>query len=617
LFTFSNGPTVAVPLSVTGIATTVSASATNLAFGAVDVGTASPAQTVTITNTGSYPAYISGVSGTSGPVFNQAAANTCSTSAPIAAGGTCVLSVSATPNVLGAISGVATVTFTDAATVTVSMTVTGISTVVSAGSGMSFGSVPVRTDSSDLMVLLTNNGANAADFTGVTGMTGPVFNYDSTYSDGQIGACAWNTVLAANGGQCFLAMTAAPNAAGSITSDVTFTFSNATPVTVPLSVTGVATSVGVTPSTGSISLGSVPVWTTSPTGQVTLTNNGNAPAVFTSIVGDAGPVFDSAAGNTCTATRTIAAGGSCVLQLSAEPNAGGAITGSVTVTFSDAPSVTVALSVTGIGLVTVSASSLSFGTVPFAVSSLLVANPQAVEPPWSEFGGATTPNFLTGDFPTATITNPGPTKVQFSSVAASSPTTGLFTSFDTTVGPANTCGATTVLAVGASCVVSFSVDPAAYADGPISGSYTATFTDANSVTVPFSVLQVADPTVSASPSTGFGFGTVASGATGTQSVTLSMASDLTIMSVSVGGASLFTGGPTSEGTPFTWSVKPVTQGIISVVSSSNCVPGNYYSGSETCMLALTAKPTSTAAFSSTVVVTFDDGWRVSLPLLVN
>jgi hypothetical protein len=106
---------------------TLSASPTSVAFGDQTDGTTSPAQTVTISNTGNAVASISSI--TAGSGFGET--NTCGSS--IAAGGSCPVSVTFTPTATGAASGTLTVTSSASnspLTVALSGTGTTVSSVV-------------------------------------------------------------------------------------------------------------------------------------------------------------------------------------------------------------------------------------------------------------------------------------------------------------------------------------------------------------------------------------------------------------------------------------------------------------------------------------------------------
>ncbi len=101
-----NGGTDAqtVSLSGTGTAAVGSLSPASLSFAGQTVGTTSAAQTLTLTNSGSAPLAITGVTVSSG----FAESNTCGSS--LAAGGSCMISVTFTPTTTGTVSGMLSVT---------------------------------------------------------------------------------------------------------------------------------------------------------------------------------------------------------------------------------------------------------------------------------------------------------------------------------------------------------------------------------------------------------------------------------------------------------------------------------------------------------------------------
>lgn len=94
----SGSVTHTVTVSVVIPKTSVRLSQTSLTFPAQSVGTTSPAQTITLTNTGSLPLVISGIS--SNPVFAET--NTCGSA--VKAGASCTISVTFTPNSVGSAS---------------------------------------------------------------------------------------------------------------------------------------------------------------------------------------------------------------------------------------------------------------------------------------------------------------------------------------------------------------------------------------------------------------------------------------------------------------------------------------------------------------------------------
>jgi hypothetical protein len=94
----SGSVTHTVTVSVVIPKTSVRLSTTSLTFPAQSVGTTSPPQTITLTNTSALPLVMSGIS--SNPVFAQT--NNCGLA--VKAGATCTISVTFTPNSVGSTS---------------------------------------------------------------------------------------------------------------------------------------------------------------------------------------------------------------------------------------------------------------------------------------------------------------------------------------------------------------------------------------------------------------------------------------------------------------------------------------------------------------------------------
>ena len=130
----ANGSPQTVSLNGTGVtpATTISLSSSNLAFGQENMAATTPAQAVTLTNTGNASLSISSIAigGADPNDFSQT--NTCGAS--VAAGAKCTLSVSFAPTAMG--SRIASLTLTDNATgspQTVSLNGTGVAAATPPG----------------------------------------------------------------------------------------------------------------------------------------------------------------------------------------------------------------------------------------------------------------------------------------------------------------------------------------------------------------------------------------------------------------------------------------------------------------------------------------------------
>jgi hypothetical protein len=219
-----------------------SVSPTTLTFASQTAGTASPSQTVTLSNTGNAALSITGISITGSDPSDFAETNSCGSS--VAAGTSCNISVTFTPAATGTLS--ATLTFTDNATgspQSVGLTGTGANSGGGTGGGstpavtlsstsLSFGNQPVDTTSSAQTVTLTNTGSAALSITSLT-ITG------TNASDFTEVADTCGSSVAA-GGTCTVEVTFTPSAASSYTATLSIT-DNATGSPQPVALSGTGT----------------------------------------------------------------------------------------------------------------------------------------------------------------------------------------------------------------------------------------------------------------------------------------------------------------------------------------------------------------------------------------
>jgi hypothetical protein len=130
----AGGSPQTVGLSGTGTGPVVSLSAPPT-FPSEPVGTTSPSQTVTLTNSGSASLTFTAI-GVTGPFATVASGTTCSTSSPVAAAGSCTVAVTFTPTAAGTASG--SLSFSDNAAgtpQTIALSGTGQDFTLAAGSG--------------------------------------------------------------------------------------------------------------------------------------------------------------------------------------------------------------------------------------------------------------------------------------------------------------------------------------------------------------------------------------------------------------------------------------------------------------------------------------------------
>ena len=337
-------------------------------------------------------------------------------------GAYCTASVTFTPAAAGTVAGTLTIS-DDSGNMgpwqVLSLSGTGTAPAVTATpTSLSFQSQVVGTTSVARNVTLQSTGTGPLQVTNIA-VNGP-FSQTNTCS----GAIA-------PGSSCTVQVSFTPAALGSATGSVVIT-DNAGTQTVNLSGSGVAP-VSVSPT--SYNFESVAQGGSSST-HVTLTNRTSSAVNFAGIAISGAFAIAS---NTC--GSSIAAGKSCTVGVTFSPAATGSATGSLTFT-DDAPNSpqSVSLSGTGVAPVTLSTSSMNFGTVKVGTTS---------------------------SSKSVTLTNHQSTALSFSSSIA---VTAGFTISN------NTCGGS--VAAGANCSVSVKFSPAA--SGAASGTLTLTDSAANS-----------------------------------------------------------------------------------------------------------------------------------------
>ena len=321
-------------------------------FGNQAVGTTSSAAPITLTNTGNATLNITSVTiaGTNSGDFTQT--NNCGPT--VAAGASCTLSVTFTPTVVGAETGVVTITDNASpATQTVSLTGTGVATqmVSLSPASLTFPAQLVGTSSSAQSVTLSNTGSAVLSITSIT--TSGDFSQTNT--------CGASLAASAS---CTLSVTFTPTASGSRSGSLTIT-DNASPATQTVSLTGTGTLpvVGLSPT--SLTFPAQLVGTSSSAQSVTLSNTGSAALSITSITTSG----DFSQTNTC--GSSLAASASCTLSVTFKPTATGTRTGAVTITDNAKPA-TQSVSLTGTGtapVVSLSPTSLTFAAQAVGTSS--------------------------------------------------------------------------------------------------------------------------------------------------------------------------------------------------------------------------------------------------------
>jgi Beta-propeller repeat/Cep192 domain 4/HYDIN/CFA65/VesB-like, Ig-like domain len=383
----------------------VSVSPTSLGFGDQLTGSASVAQQVTLSNSGTGPLDISSI-GTS--LSDFAETNSCGTQVP--AGSSCNINVSFSPSASGALMGALTINDDGQGNPhQVSLSGTGISVLLSSPS-LSFADQRVGTSSNAQTVTLTNSGKVAVTLASIA------TNGDFNETDD----CPLSPSTLIPSGACTLNIIFAPTATGARQGSVqVFDETDGVPQTIALSGNGVQPSVAFSPT--SLDFGSIVVGDTSAAKTATLMNASKIALTISSIAASG----DFAQTNTCPVSPdTLAAGAKCTLTVTFTPTAPDVRRGSVTVT-DDAAGSPQSLSLDGIGAapaVIISPSSLAFNSQGVATTS-----------------GAQS----------ATLTNSGSVPLTISSIAAS----GDFAQ-------TNTCPVSPdTLAAGAKCTLTVTFTP--------------------------------------------------------------------------------------------------------------------------------------------------------------
>ena len=208
----------------------VTVAPTALNFGSVTTGSASSAQTVTVSNPTSAAAAVSSVAATG----DFAETNTCGSS--IAAGGSCTVSVTFKPTATGSRAGTLTVNAGgSSSTVSLSGTGTaagggGSATLTASPASVAFGNEPSGSTSAAQAVTVKNTGTAAATVSAVT----------AAAPFAETNTCGSSI---AAGASCTVSVTFKPTAAGAASGSLTVA-SNATNPSLTVALTGTGTSSG-------------------------------------------------------------------------------------------------------------------------------------------------------------------------------------------------------------------------------------------------------------------------------------------------------------------------------------------------------------------------------------
>jgi uncharacterized repeat protein (TIGR03803 family) len=325
----------------------------SLTFGSQDVGTTSAPQTVTLSNTGTWPLMVSTIS----PSGGFAQTNNCPTL--LIAGNSCTINVTFTPAAIGIRNGMLTITDNSnnvpGSQQTVSLTGTGINPGASLSpASLTFGNQVINTTSAAKKVTLTSTGTTNLMFSGIT------FTGANAGDFSQTNNCPGTLNV---GAKCTINVTFTPSILGaeSATLDVNDNAAN-NPQTGALSGTGVLP-VTLMPTT--LAFGNQPQGIPSAAKNLTLTNNQSVALTISSITTNNADYTQT---NTC--GGSLAAKSHCTITVTFEPSIVGADNGTLSVadSASNSPQ-TASLTGTGIAQATVSPVSLTFAAQKVGTTS--------------------------------------------------------------------------------------------------------------------------------------------------------------------------------------------------------------------------------------------------------
>src|SRR5207302_6330224 len=312
-----NAPGSPHVVSLTGVgilAPVITLSSTSLIFGSRLIGTTSPSQTSTLTNSGTAVLNIASIAASG----DFAQANNCGSS--VAAGASCTISVTFNPTATGFRTGGVAITSDARGSVPV-ITLTGIGFApgISLSSTILIFADQFVGTTSPAQTLTLNNGSG-------TTLTITSVDPSGDFAPAPGTTCKNGTSVAA-GASCTISVTFKPTARGTRTGAIMITDSGSgSPRTITLTGTGAAPVVTLAPPSLTFT-GNQTVGTKSLPIPVTLTNSGNATLIL--------PKDGIAASlnfSTSNCGNSLAAGASCTISVIFTPTMPGLLTGMVTIT---------------------------------------------------------------------------------------------------------------------------------------------------------------------------------------------------------------------------------------------------------------------------------------------
>jgi hypothetical protein len=293
----------------------VAVSPSTLAFGNVQTGTTSTPKTVTVTNNQTVNLNFTSLS-VPAPYAIFAGTTTCLVGTPVLPGTNCVISVTYTPQTMGA-APASSLTITDDAASspqTVKLTGAGVGQVSLSPASLGFGTVVVNNPVTK-NVTLTNNQANSLTIASITGLP-------AAYAQSNVAKSCTAGLVVASGDNCVIAVTLTATATGSQPGTISINDNAPTsPQTFTVSANAIAP---VVLSPASLSFAAQQVGTTSAPKTVTLTNEETVALNIGGVTITGPNSSDFNVTTTCPLVpASLAASGACPLQVTFTPGASG------------------------------------------------------------------------------------------------------------------------------------------------------------------------------------------------------------------------------------------------------------------------------------------------------
>lgn len=297
---------------------------TSLTFSSENVGTATAAQPISVTNTGSAPLAISSIGVTGANAGDFPETNTCPLApTTIAVNGTCTISVTFQPTAIGPRSAAVSVSDNAGSSPqTVALTGTGTAAGVTlTPSGVTFaGQNPGMPASAPQTITLQNTGNGPLTISSISITGANAGDFAETNN------CPGSSATLNVGGACAIAVTFAPTGTGSRSASLTVS-DNAVPSPQLVSLSGTGTAPEAQLNVSSVAFGSEIVGAVTASQPVQVNNSGNGPLVITHVGFTGFDPNDFQASGSCVGANgsgvSVVAGSGCTVNVAFSPTTTG------------------------------------------------------------------------------------------------------------------------------------------------------------------------------------------------------------------------------------------------------------------------------------------------------